>query len=148
MHPTANEQTERHVQSPPPAFAYAKLPAQNVDRARAFWREAFGLEPYLDRNYHLYYEVGGAHFLVFPSTGAPSGTHDQLGLVVADIESEVARLRTQGVRFEEYPPPPGIGATVKDGIMDRGYMKAGWFKDTEGNLISINEFVGDLPFHR
>ncbi len=148
MDTTANQQTEVHVRPSPPAFAYAKLPAQDVDRARAFWREHFGLEPYVENHHHLYYEVGGAHFLVFPSTGAPSGTHDQLGLVVADLESEVARLRSQGVTFEVFPAPPGPGTTMTNGIMDRGYMKAGWFKDTEGNLISINEFSGGSPFHR
>lgn len=125
-------------------FAYGKLPAQNVDRARAFWRENFGLEPYAEHHHHLYYQVGGQHFLVFPSTGAPSGTHDQLGLVVADLESEVARLRSRGVCFELFPPPPR--ATATNGIMNAGLLRAAWFKDTEGNLISIAQFSGGSPF--
>jgi hypothetical protein len=41
--------------------------------------------------------------------------------------------------LEEYEPPPGASAT--DGIMDFGGVKAAWFKDSEGNLLSIVEFV-------
>lgn len=48
------------------------------------------------------------------------------------------------VTFEEYPALPG--ATMKNRIMDRGSMKAAWFKDTEGNLISIAEFSQGSPF--
>jgi hypothetical protein len=70
--------------------------------------------------------------------GAASGTHDQLGFVVEDVESMVARLRSKSVILEEYEPP---GASATDGIMDFGGVKAAWFKDSEGNLLSIVEFV-------
>jgi catechol 2,3-dioxygenase-like lactoylglutathione lyase family enzyme len=123
---------------------YGKLPAQNVERARAFYADKLGLSPYRENAAHLYYEVGGTTFIIFPSVGAPSGTHDQLGLIVDDVEATVARLQSRGVTFEMYPAPPG--ATMKNGIMDRGSMKAAWFKDTEGNLISIAEFAQGSPF--
>lgn len=130
----------------PPCFidAYGKLPAQNVERARAFYAEKLGLTPFGEHAGHLYYQVGGTNFLVFPSAGTPSGTHDQLGLVVDDLESTVARLRVTDVTFEEYPAPPG--ASMKNGVMDHGRMKAAWFKDTEGNLISIAEFTQGSRF--
>jgi catechol 2,3-dioxygenase-like lactoylglutathione lyase family enzyme len=126
------------------AGAYGKLPAQNVERARAFYAEKLGLKPFGEYADHLYYRVGGLNFIIFPSSGVASGTHDQLGLLVDDIESAVARLQTNGVAFESYAAAPG--STVKNGIMDRGRMKAAWFKDTEGNLISIAEFAQGSPF--
>jgi hypothetical protein len=55
----------------------------------------------------------------------------------------VARLQSKGVTFETFPGPPG--ATMKNGIMDRGSMKAAWFKDTEGNLISIARVHARVP---
>ncbi|MDQ6898273.1 MAG: VOC family protein [Candidatus Dormibacteraeota bacterium] len=132
----------------PSAFtdAYGKLPAKNVERARTFYAENLGLTPHGENAGHLYYQIGGTNFMIFPSTGAPSGTHDQLGLVVDDLELIVARLRARGVTFEEYPTPPG--AIMRNGIMDRGRMKAAWFRDTEGNLISIAEFPQGSPFRR
>ena len=134
---------EEH-KAPPFTDVYGKLPAQNVERARAFYADKLDLTPYREHADHLYYEVGGTTFIIFPSAGAPSGTHDQLGLIVNDVESTVARLQFKGVTFEMYPAPPG--ATMKNGIMDRGSMKAAWFKDTEGNLISIAEFSQGSPF--
>lgn len=126
--------------------AYAKLPAQDPQRARAFYAAHFGLEPFGESHGHLYYDVAGTPLLVFPSSGAPSGDHDQFGFVVDDLDAEVARLRSEGVVFEEFPAPPG--AAVRDGIIDRGAMKAGWFKDSEGNLISIAEFAQGSPLRR
>ena len=124
--------------------SYAKLPAHDVERARAFYADKLDLTPFGENNGHLFYEVGGSHFMVYPSSGAASGTHDQIGFAVEDVESMVARLRSNGVIFEEYEPPPGASAT--DGIMDFGGVKAAWFKDSEGNLLSIVEFTGGSPF--
>jgi catechol 2,3-dioxygenase-like lactoylglutathione lyase family enzyme len=124
--------------------SYAKLPARAVERARAFYADKLNLSPSGEYDSHLFYELGGSHFMVYPSSGAASGTHDQLGFVVEDVEATVARLRSNGVIFEEYEPPPGASAT--DGIMDFGGVKAAWFKDSEGNLLSIVEFAGGSPF--
>jgi catechol 2,3-dioxygenase-like lactoylglutathione lyase family enzyme len=131
-------EVERQHEAPTFTDAYGKLPAQNVARAKAFYADKLGLTPYKEHADHLYFEVGRTTFIIFPSAGAPSGTHDQLGLIVDDVESTVARLQSKGVTLERYPAPPG--ATMKNGIMERGSMKAAWFKDTEGNLISIAEF--------
>ncbi len=124
--------------------SYAKLPARDVERARAFYADKLDLTPFGEHDSHLFYEVGGSHFMVYPSSGAASGTHDQIGFAVEDVEATVARLRSNGVTFEEYEPPPGASAT--DGIMDFGGVKAAWFKDSEGNLLSIVEFAGGSPF--
>jgi catechol 2,3-dioxygenase-like lactoylglutathione lyase family enzyme len=119
--------------------SYAKLPAQDVERARAFYRDVLGFEPVRDHQSHLFYECGGAWFLIFPSSGSPSGTHDQLGFAVDDVEAAATMLRERGVELETYEPPPGC--TFSDGIMDYGAVKAAWFKDSEGNLISLAQFV-------
>jgi catechol 2,3-dioxygenase-like lactoylglutathione lyase family enzyme len=120
--------------------SYAKLPAQDVERARAFYRDALGFEPAREHRGHLFYECGGASFLVFPSSGSPSGTHDQLGFVVDDVEAAAAQLRERGIELEAYEAPPGC--SFRDGIMDYGAVKAAWFKDSEGNLISVAQFAG------
>jgi len=123
--------------------SYAKLPARDVERARAFYADKLNLSPFGEDSGHLFYEVGGSHFMVYPSGGAASGTHDQIGFLVEDVEATVARLRSNGVIFEEYEPP---GASVTDGIMDFGGVKAAWFKDSEGNQLSVVEFAGGSPF--
>jgi catechol-2,3-dioxygenase len=117
---------------------YAKLPAQDIERARSFYADTLGLTPNHEHNGHLRYEVGGQQFLVFPSSGSPSGTHDQLGLVVEDIDAAAAQLRDKGVTLERFENLP----QREDGIADFGVVRAAWFKDSEGNLLSINQFAG------
>jgi catechol 2,3-dioxygenase-like lactoylglutathione lyase family enzyme len=125
---------------------FAKLPAQDVERARGFYRETFGLEPYSEHNRHLHYEIDGGYFIIFPSSGAASGTHDQLGFLVDDIDAAAAQLRSRGITFEDYETPPHV--TKRNGITDFGAVRAAWLKDSEGNLISIGQFTNGTPFNR
>jgi len=113
------------------SYAYGKLPAQDTERARRFYEEKLGLSPFGERNHHLYYEVGNVRFVIFPSSGTPSGTHDQLGLVVDDLESTMTELRSKGIVFEDYP------GLTENSVATFGPMKAAWFKDSEGNLLSL-----------
>jgi predicted enzyme related to lactoylglutathione lyase len=117
---------------------FAKLPAADVGRARAFYARVLDLEPVAELNRHLHYEVGGSRFLVFPSQGRASGTHDQLGFVVDDVRAEVARLRRAGVEPERFDVPT---VSDDDAIADFGEVTAAWFRDSEGNLISMTQFA-------
>ena len=87
------------------SHAIAKLPAQDLDRARAFYREKLGLEPVEEREGGLRYRCAVGEFHVFLSTGAPSGTSTQMGFEVEDIEATVAELRERGVIFEQFDAP-------------------------------------------
>ena len=60
-----------------------------------------------------------------------------MGIRVQGIEGEVADLRRRGVRFEEYAAPRTV-----DGIAEVPVGKAAWFKDPDGNLIGMVQFLG------
>jgi catechol 2,3-dioxygenase-like lactoylglutathione lyase family enzyme len=122
------------------AGSYAKLPVQDVERARAFYSDALGLEPYFEQHGHMRYAVAGTELLLFPSSGSPSGDHDQFGLVVDDLDAALRHLADRGVPLEVFDAPPG--STIEDGVMVRPEMRAAWFKDSEGNLLSVAEFGG------
>src|SRR5262249_40234553 len=92
-----------------------RLPAQDLDRARAFYSGKLGLEPVEERRGGLLYECGGTRFALFASAGAASGGHTQMGWQVEDIEATVAWLRCRGVVFEEVDLP---GLRTVDGIAD------------------------------
>jgi catechol 2,3-dioxygenase-like lactoylglutathione lyase family enzyme len=124
-----------------------RLPAQDLDRARAFYADKLGLRPVEERPGGLRYRCGNSYFALFESAGAASGTHTQMGWEVADIAAVVAELRARGVVFEEYDLP---GLTTVNGIAEvagnypsKGGTgeKAAWFKDSEGNLIGIGQPV-------
>ena len=123
----------------------ARLPCQNLERARRWYAEKLGLEPSEERPGGLAYDFGPTRFALFASAGAPSGAHTQMGWEVEDLEAVVATLRGRGVEFEEYDIP---GLRTVDGIAgvegnypSRGGSgeRAAWFRDSEGNLIGIGE---------
>jgi catechol 2,3-dioxygenase-like lactoylglutathione lyase family enzyme len=124
-----------------------RLPAQDLDRARAFYAERLGLEPFDERPGGLLYRVAGGDCVVCLSSGRSSGDHTQMGFEVEDIEATVAELRARGVVFEEYDVP---GLRTRDGIaeIEGNYPSKGasgergvWFRDSEGNLLGIGQPV-------
>jgi catechol 2,3-dioxygenase-like lactoylglutathione lyase family enzyme len=123
----------------------ARLPAQDLERAKAFYAEKLGLRPSEERPGGLRYRCGKGWFALFASSGLPSGNHTQLGWEVEDIEATVAELRARGVVFEEYDLPGlktvnGI-ARVGGNYPSRGGLgeRAAWFRDSEGNLLGIGQ---------
>jgi catechol 2,3-dioxygenase-like lactoylglutathione lyase family enzyme len=123
----------------------ARLPAQDLERARAFYYEKLGLEPSEERPGGLLYRCGGCEFALFESDGSPSGSHTQMAWQVDDIAETVAQLRSRGVLFEEYDlielsTTEGI-AQVAGNYPSKGGVgeRAAWFKDSEGNLLAIGQ---------
>jgi catechol 2,3-dioxygenase-like lactoylglutathione lyase family enzyme len=123
-----------------------RLPAQDLERARAFYAEKLGLEPTEERPGGLRYRLAGGEFALFESAGQPSGEHTQIAFEVDDIDAVVADLRARGVVFESYELP---GLTTVDGIAEiagnypsKGSgERAAWFRDSEGNLLGIGQPV-------
>src|SRR5438552_16761156 len=100
------------------ANAKAALPVEDLARAKAFYEEKLGLTPSREVEGALFYEGSGdSGFLLFPTSGRPSGQHTQMAWLVKDIASTVAELRRSGVRFEEYDFP---GLKTVDRIADPG----------------------------
>jgi catechol 2,3-dioxygenase-like lactoylglutathione lyase family enzyme len=126
------------------AAVAVRLPAQDLERARAFYAEKLGLEPTEERPGGLRYRLAGGEFALFESGGEPSGEHTQIAFEVDDIDAVVADLRARGVVFESYELP---GLTTVDGIAEiagnypsKGNAeRAAWFRDSEGNLLGIGQ---------
>ena len=120
----------------------ARIPVQDLQRARSFYSEKLGLEPSEERPGGLLYRCGEGEFALFESAGAASGDHTQMGWEVEDIEATVEWLRGRGVVFEEYDVS-GL-RTVNDIAEVRDsegnlFGKGAWFRDSEGNLLGIGQ---------
>jgi catechol 2,3-dioxygenase-like lactoylglutathione lyase family enzyme len=126
----------------------SRLPAHDLDRARAFYAEKLGLEPTEERPGGLRYVGASGEFALFQSSGGASGDHTQMGWEVDDIDATVRELRERGVVFEEYDFP---GLKTVDGIahIEGNYPskgtgeRAAWFRDSEGNMLGIGEVIRD-----
>ena len=117
--------------------AATMLPAQDLERAKAFYRDKLGLTPTQERDPAggYFFELsGGTGFAVFLSSGKSSGTHTQMALEVEDLDAAVKDLRARGLKFEEYDSP---GLKTVNGIAEIAGTKVAFFKDSEGNLVAI-----------
>lgn len=122
----------------------ARLPAKDLDRARAWYAEKLGLEPAEERPGGLRYVVGGCEFALFASAGESDGSFTQLGFEVADLKATVAELRRRGVVIEEYDEgqlrTEGGIATIDGNYPSKGKGEYGaWFRDCEGNMLGAGQ---------
>ena len=60
--------------------------------------------------------------------------HTAAGWKIDDVEKVVKDLREKGVVFEQYE------MTDERGIATMGGVKGAWFKDSEGNILSVVQF--------
>ncbi len=124
-----------------------RLPAQDLERARAFYSEKLGLDPVDERPGGLLYRCASGEFALFASAGASTGSFTQMAFEVEDIEATVTELRERGVVFEEYDLP---GMRTLGGVADiegnypsksASGERAAWFRDSEGNMLGVGQLV-------
>jgi len=128
------------------AHTVTKLPAQDLERARAFYRDKLGLEPVEERTGGLRYLCGPTEFHLFSSAGAPSGQSTQMAFEVENLEATLADLRARGVTFERFEMSGfdvrGDAIVAPDNYPSKGTGELGtFFYDSEGNLIGIAQPV-------
>ena len=123
-----------------------RLPAQELERARRWYREKLGLDPVEERPGGLRYKCGSTFFVVFQSTSRASGESTQMAWEVDDIEAVVADLKSRGVEFEDVDLP-GMKTVNSIADFDGNYPSKGrgergaWFRDSEGNLLGIGQVI-------
>jgi catechol 2,3-dioxygenase-like lactoylglutathione lyase family enzyme len=124
------------------AHVVTKLPAQDLDRARRFYRDRLGLEPIEERGGGLRYVCAGTEFHIFASSGTASGRSTQVGFEVEDIDQAVAYLRARGVEFQTFDLG-GLEVIDQIVVVPNNYPSKGtgergaFFFDSEGNLLGL-----------
>ena len=121
----------------PAAAVHTALPAADLDRAKAFFREKLGLTPASESESTALYQTRDGQLALFATSGRPSGEHTQIGWTVEDIDATVAELRNRGVEFDEYDSP---GFKTVNGIVSFGSTRFAWFRDSEGNVHNLAQY--------
>lgn len=113
----------------------ALIPAADYERAKAWYKAKLDLEPKEDDPQGAWYQCAeGSGFSIYPSQFAGTGKQTVMGWQVPDLEVEMKELRDRGVTFEEYDLP---GIKTVNGVAELGPEKGCWFKDSEGNTLSL-----------
>ncbi|MFF1614101.1 VOC family protein [Amycolatopsis sp. NPDC058278] len=120
----------------------ARIPTQDLARARRWYAEKLGLEAVEEREGGLRYEGASGVFCLYASAGTSDGSFTQVAFYVDDLESTVAVLRERGVVFEDYEGMRGGIVEIRGNYPSKGSgERAAWFRDSEGNLIGLGEVV-------
>ena len=115
----------------------AILPAVDLERAKKFYEEKLGLKA-VDMGDGVMFECGqGTGLMLYQRDTPTKADHTVAAWEVDNIEEAVQALQEKGVVFEHYDMP-GL-KTDERGIATMGTMKGAWFKDSEGNTLSIGE---------
>jgi catechol 2,3-dioxygenase-like lactoylglutathione lyase family enzyme len=123
------------------APVHASLAVVDLARAREWYADKLGWEPSLEPPGTLVYDVVGSNFTLFETPNAGTAKNTVMLWNVEDAAREVTRLRERGVVFEDYDF--GDFRTV-DGIMaGPDGSHTAWFKDSEGNIISLTSSPQD-----
>ena len=112
------------------------VPTKEPTRAREFYENVLGLHFVADEPFALVFDANGITLRIAKVAELTPSPATTLGWVVHDIASMVKELTGKGVVFQRYDGPPqddlGI-ATFPGGA------KVAWFKDPDGNLLSLSQ---------
>ncbi len=116
---------------------YANIPVKDLQEARRFYENTLGATPVREEEDYLQYQTGDSLFGLYPNQDAAGSALHTLGsFMVEDIEATLTELRSRGIDFEEYDMP---GLKTENGIAQIGPEKAAFFKDPDGNILSVVE---------
>lgn len=116
--------------------AIAMIAVKDIKAAAEFYERKLGLiKLSTEGDEVITYRCGTSKINVYHSDYA--GTNKATSVtwdVGGDIETIAAQLKTHGVRFEHYDMP---GLTLQGDIHVGADMKVAWFRDPDGNILSI-----------
>ncbi len=115
--------------------ALATIAVKDIKAARKFYETTLGLT--LDGSGEggaLRFKSGNSKILVYQSQFAGTNQATAVTWVVGDVDGVVRGLKSKGVTFEHYDFP----GVKRDGdVHVIGSIRNAWFKDPEGNILSI-----------
>ena len=119
------------------ADATPMIAVKDIDRARKFYEETLGLDtkPTMEGEI-LEVRTGDTLINVYKSEFAGTNKATALTFDVDDIEAEVRALKDKGIFFEQYDMP---GLEKQGDLYVAEGMKTTWFKDPDGNILSLFE---------
>jgi len=114
----------------------ANIAVRSLDTARKFYAGTLGLkEVDAEGEELIVFKSGKTSLFVYRSEYAGTNKATAVTWVVGDeIENDVRALKAKGVAFEHYDM---AGLKREGDLHVGGDMKIAWFKDPDGNILSL-----------
>ena len=114
----------------------AFVPTINQEKAKSFYKDVLGLSLLSQDNYALEFDANGTLLRVTTVRELTPHPFTVLGWKVNDIATVIRGLNKKGISFERYE----FMQQDELGIWHApGGTKVAWFKDPDGNLLSLDE---------
>jgi catechol 2,3-dioxygenase-like lactoylglutathione lyase family enzyme len=110
--------------------------ATDYQAARDFYEGKLGLKFRSQDQFALVLESGGHMVRIAQVPGLKPVAFTVLGWETSDIENEVRQLQEKGIGFERYPWMPASDLPI---WAAPGGDKVAWFKDPDGNVLSLSQ---------
>jgi catechol 2,3-dioxygenase-like lactoylglutathione lyase family enzyme len=110
---------------------------KDLDRARKFYEDTLGLKEKEAWGEGVTLKSGDTRINLYRSEFAGTNKATALTFDVDDIDKEVKELKDKGIFFEDYDLP-GL-ERQGDLYVAEGGFKTTWFKDPDGNILSLME---------
>jgi catechol 2,3-dioxygenase-like lactoylglutathione lyase family enzyme len=107
------------------------------ERATKFYRDVVGLRFVADEPYAVVFTTGGTMLRIQKVADVRPHPFTALGWEVDDIEGAVDELTARGATALRVD---GLAQDAR-GIWDSGAAKIWWFKDPDGNTLSLTRFA-------
>ncbi|MDQ3137053.1 MAG: VOC family protein [Gemmatimonadota bacterium] len=116
--------------------ATATVAVKDIEAAGRFYEGTLGLQVTATEGDEVRtYRTGASTLLVYESQYAGTNKATAVTWTVGDeLEKIVGALQAKGVTFEHYDMPD---TTRKGEVHVSGDMKVAWFKDPDGNILSL-----------
>lgn len=115
------------------SFVATKNPAS----ARKFYEKALGLKFVSEDAFAVVFDMDGTMLRVQKVPELLPAQHTVLGWAVQDIRAEMETLTKRGVRVERFV---GLQQDGRGIWTSPSGAKVAWFKDPDGNTLSLTEF--------
>jgi catechol 2,3-dioxygenase-like lactoylglutathione lyase family enzyme len=116
----------------------AFVPTKDSEKARAFYEGALGLRFIKDDGFAMVLDANGIMIRVAKVKEFTPAQSTILGCQVSGIENVVRELQKKGVHFETF----GFFKQDELGIWTAPTGdKVAWFKDPDGNILSVSQHV-------
>lgn len=122
------------------AKVHPTLPAVDLERAKKFYEGTLGLKVVReDPSPGALLQAGEGTAIYIYQRAATKADHTVVGFKVKDVEATVKELKAKGVVFEDVNV---LGFKTVEGVATMttpaGEFKGAWFKDTENNILNVN----------
>lgn len=118
------------------------LAVTDLEKSKDFYENKLGLssDPKMTDENGILYKAGMGTMLYLYKRQSPStADNTQVSFKVEDINNEIDELSGKGVVFEQYDMPEMGLKTDEKGVATMGEIKSAWFKDPDGNILSLLE---------